>query len=483
MIALIISILSAGVFTIPTRAFGHGVHSESVTGLVINGREVSLAPSTTPPFLTTENTDTVTLHLHLFEVLNNATVPHVSYSIRVFKDGDNVMDEVFHSHAGQLVVNITPKDGSVNIIGDKDSSGAWITESEVNLEAPIFLKGGLYEFQIELLNAFEDDSLLQANFPPMFNLLIGVGDIFENSLSYDNQNYNITMISYYDKIDGYEFDSTTNTIFWSMPFNWDIEHINSQPIHVHEEIHVPKSLISSINSTSFFPSVNGIVYTSGIALDPYSSDKNIIVHYIIDKATIIELANIGALQMGQNSSGAQDSTSIFGDKMIFALAFDSPQTLSNVSTSSEITTNSETLHIHLSWEPSQLAPEAESILRIRFDPIASGLPVASSNADIRYNLKLIDSSGNEILARESLVAHNASDVQTLNFPANDVYSIEVNVTGIRQYGDEWDQSKNGIAIGTVVVPEFSSMIFLAAIFTFFIALIMTLGRTGKLSLR
>lgn len=83
----------------------------------------------------------------------------------------------------------------------------------------------------------------------------------------------------------------------------------------------------------------------------------------------------------------------------------------------------------------------------------------------------------------SLFAHmatNSSDVQALNFPANDVYTIEVIVTGIKQYGDEWDQSKNGIAVGTVVVPEFASTILLFAIFSSLIVLITTLGRSLKI---
>ena len=479
---VVISIFSAGVFNSVQRAFGHGVHSEAMTGLVINGREVSLSPSTSPPFLTTENSDIVALNLRLFEVLDNSTIPQVSYSIRVIKDGEIIMDEVFHSHIGPLTMNIIPKDGSVTIIGDKDAEGVWQTESgKVALEGAIFLKGGLHEFQIEILNVDQDNSPMQANFPPIFNLLIGVGDIFENDLIYENRKYNITMISYYDKIDGYVFDSSSNTIHWSMPFNWDIDFINSQPIHVHEEIHVPKSLISSINSTSFFPSVNGIAYTSGIALDPYTSDQHTIVHYIIDKATIIELAKIGAAQARQNASGQEEPKFSIGDKMIFALAFNSPRTLDDFATSSEITTSSETLHIHLSWEPDQLSPDTQSILRLRFDPIIDGASSASSDTDVRYNLRLIDSLGNEISTRESLIANNSSDVQTLNFPANDVYSIEVNITGIRQYGDEWDQSKNGIAVGTVVVPEFTSMTMLAAIISFLGVLVITLRCSGKLS--
>jgi hypothetical protein len=54
------------------------------------------------------------------------------------------------------------------------------------------------------------------------------------------------------------------------------------------------------------------------------------------------------------------------------------------------------------------------------------------------------------------VAKGGTSSQTIDFPKNENYSIAVQVTGIARDGQPVDQTRNGIARGTVVVPEFST---------------------------
>ena len=78
------------------------------------------------------------------------------------------------------------------------------------------------------------------------------------------------------------------------------------------------------------------------------------------------------------------------------------------------------------------------------------------NADVRYDLTVLDKNGTKVAEKNNLVAVNGTDVQAISFPADDTYEIVVNITGINRQGETLDESRNGIATGIVVVPEYPS---------------------------
>ena len=67
----------------------------------------------------------------------------------------------------------------------------------------------------------------------------------------------------------------------------------------------------------------------------------------------------------------------------------------------------------------------------------------------------IRDSGSQVYSQTGLVAKGGTGTQTIDFPADDNYRMEVQVTGITKDGQGVDQTRNGVARGTVVVPEFS----------------------------
>jgi hypothetical protein len=52
------------------------------------------------------------------------------------------------------------------------------------------------------------------------------------------------------------------------------------------------------------------------------------------------------------------------------------------------------------------------------------------------------------------VAEGGTATQTIDFPNDENYRVEVQITGIAKEGQPVDQTMNGVARGTVVVPEF-----------------------------
>ncbi len=84
-------------------------------------------------------------------------------------------------------------------------------------------------------------------------------------------------------------------------------------------------------------------------------------------------------------------------------------------------------------------------------------------------------------SQTGLVAAGGTGTQTVDFPANENYRVEVEVTAIARDGQPIDQTRNGIARGTVVVPEFpTGSLTTAAAITGIIGIIILLGRFVKI---
>jgi hypothetical protein len=81
--------------------------------------------------------------------------------------------------------------------------------------------------------------------------------------------------------------------------------------------------------------------------------------------------------------------------------------------------------------------------------------------DVSYTLRIRDNNGTEVYNKADLVAKGGADTQTIDFPRNENYHVEVEVTGITDSGQPADQTRNGIARGIVVVPEFPTGAILA----------------------
>jgi hypothetical protein len=122
-------------------------------------------------------------------------------------------------------------------------------------------------------------------------------------------------------------------------------------------------------------------------------------------------------------------------------------------TSSDITTDFGGIHIGIIWEPSQLAANSQSTAKLNFSDAFSGNPI---DADVKYDLKILDNKGNQVYLKPGLIAKGGIDTQTINFPQNGLFHIEVTVTGLQKSGQSPDLTRNGVARGIVVVPEFGS---------------------------
>jgi hypothetical protein len=442
--AAALTILSITAVILPnSKAFGDGLTMETFTATLGN-RNANLLVQVNPPILTDASRNDAYILFRLYDANNNQTIKYSTFFISIEKgvgEGATTImpPTLFHTESGLLRLKVQPAEGDLKIFGNQEQFlNAWVADpgGTVNIQGPLFLEGGIYHLRVEIFGVDSIRNIFAPEDTPKFDSWLSVGDVFTQNVDYRGQPYNTTVISYYDRVRDFSFDSSNETFRWSMPFDWNVSRIKDTNIFVHEEVRIPKSLPGIGDSSSFAAAVNGKQISGRmLAVDPYSSQQQLTLHYLINKNDIIGMA-----------SGIPQGDSV----MTFTLA---PSTGQNMQTTGEILTDTGNINVALDWSPDQLNADTESTLTLGFLDGFSGERIPNN---VNYNIRVLDSNGSQVYGQTGLVAEGGTDTQTIDFPANENYRMEIQVTGIARDGQSIDQTRNGIARGTVVVPEFSA---------------------------
>ena len=459
------------------KAYADGLTQENLPPATVGNRQASLFVKVSPPILVSTSTtkqDTF-MQLRLFDANNNQTIQHVTYEITVARGIGTttpsasvkpILRDFFHAHNGLLTLKIQPASGPLTIYGEQDPfQNAWVADpgGTINIRGPFLTEGGLYHIHVEIFSIDNDRNIFLPENAPKFDSYLSVGDVYNNKWVYQNHNYNTTLISYYDKITGNLNFNPTNKIFsWSMPFNWNLTRIKQQPIFVHEEMRLPKSWKGLGDNTQFKALVNGQPLSGrSLAIDPFSFPDAMVVHYLINKNDVLRLAQqVNAAAASNNNNNTSNVSGGNGAKinnttglMKFSLSSLSSAT-NQIATSSDLVTNTGGIHAAVSWSPNPLMPKTQSSVKISFyDPVTSN-PLSANN--IKYDMTILDKNGHTLITKPNLIAKNAADTQIVTFPSKDLYQIQLQIKGLMKAGQTTDLTRNGIARGYVVVPEFSS---------------------------
>lgn len=404
--------------------------------------------------------------------------------IRIYNNSTELKDN-FHTDNALLILKIHPNNNNttspevVTISGERMPSldNAVLANSNnslVNVTDPVMLGAGLYEIRTTILGLNSDTLLQQQQQQPpppntagspdsvKFDSYLTVG-FAQNKIitTYnDNEKYNVTAISFFDRILDYRFDPNKKMFYWSMPFIYNYTYLNNTDVFVHEELRVPKSFQQFLhyndNSSStdqyssgyYIATVNGMRITARqLAQDPYNFDKYYVFHYLLNKHDILQIA-----QDMKRTTNSSSSSSV----MYFTLSPGNQTTL-QLQTSRSILTDRGGIRIALNWNPSQLCSNTKSNMTLHF------LNAITSNyiyADVKYNLRIVDDdiNGTVVYEKQNLLAKNGTDTVTIDFPRNGLYDIEVNVTELNNIQSSLlpDLTRIETARGVVVVPEFSS---------------------------
>jgi len=485
------------------RAYADGLTQENLPPASLGNREGSLFVKISPPIYTTATEGDAYMQFRLFDAKTNETVQHVTYDITVNKGANPVEGEkplvrdFFHAHNGLLTLKVEPTNGSLTIFGDRDPfQAAYVADpgGTINLRGPVLQEGGLYRIDVQIFGVDNDRNIFVPDEAPKFETFLSVGDVFNfDNLTYEGKPFNTTLISYYDRIDDFNFNSTTGAFSWSMPFYYDVQRLRENPIFVHEEIKIPKDLFGS---STFNATVNGQPISGRtLAIDPFTSPDAVILHYLINKNDVIKIANEWqqkqrqetsttpstqpvSLEGGENSGGGTTNNQNTSGVMEFTLKSTQPGapgistngtttqgqpgpaaaagTSSSVNaTSTDLLSDTGGIHVNVMWSPSPVRANTESSAKFNFTDAFSG---GALNADVLYDISALDSNGEQVFEKKGLTAMNSQDTQSIRFPAAGTYQLALTTTGLQSQPDQEsgtlppvDRTRNGIARGTVVV--------------------------------
>ena len=420
------------------NAFPDGLFEEKLPPASVGDREASLYTKINPPILTSDSKENAFFELRLFDAKTDENIKFVSYFITVEKDDKLLMRDLFHSPIGPLKLKINPTSSkSISVFGSTEPFlGGWTSETgDITINGPLLLEGGLYHFAIEIFGIDNPRNIFTPENAPRFDSWLSVGDVYRNDIIDSGKKYNTTLISYYDQIQNFKYDSKQSIMSWIMPFNWDLKRIQDNNIFVHEEIKIPKTLTKFSEVNAFDAVVNGNPLVGrSIALDPFTEENNFIIHLLLNKADIIKIAEI-----------INNNTNNNATTMTFSL---SPAKQKIAETTSEVVSDIGGILVNFKWD-DQILSNQDTNLQLRF---SDALSTKEINGDIKYDIIVYDKSGNKIITKQDLLAQNATDSQVIKFPSKGIYQMELTIKGIT-YPDlaTPDETRNGIARGTVVV--------------------------------
>src|SRR5205807_1887465 len=116
----------------------------------------------------------------------------------------------------------------------------------INLQGPLLSQSGLYHFHVNILAIERDDSAITPDRVPRFDAWLSLGGPIHTNVTAAGRSYNLTLISYYDNIKNFTFDQGRKEMTWSIPFSWNLQHIEENNIFVHQEIIIPNSMIKEL---------------------------------------------------------------------------------------------------------------------------------------------------------------------------------------------------------------------------------------------
>ena len=432
-------LFATGAILIPNllQASADGIFEENLPPATVGNRVASLYTKISPPILTSDTLQNAFFQLKLFDSKTGNNITNVNYFLTIYKGDKLLLRELFYSKDGPLTLKFQPGEGPVKVYGSTEPFlGGWSSDSgQIVVAGPILSQGGLYHFSIEIFGIDNVRNIFIPEKAPRFDSYLSIGDVSTANLTFGKNNYNSTLISYYDKIQNFTFQPKNLEAKWYMPFNWNVSRIKSQNIFVHEEIKFPKSFSEFSNSSKFNGTVNGQPLVGrSLAIDPFTSEKALIIHFLLNKNDIVKMAE------------NKNALAVSGDSMQFTIR---PLKNQTQETSFEVVTDAGAIHAMLGWNPNPPAI-GKNNLNVNFSDALNGNRL---NADVNYDLNIRTKDGQEVVKSNNVTAINGISNQTLSFPSKGLFNLEVKVNSLKFANQtNLDTTRNGIARGFVAIP-------------------------------
>jgi hypothetical protein len=262
-------------------------------------RTADLLIKMNPPTVTTETiqdqAQKPTVQFKLLDSKTNQTFKEVTYFITIEKDGKTLLSDWFFNSGGDLLIQMQPRNQSqISVYGELDPILEAYTSREgspVVAAGPIFLDGGLYHFIVRIVTVDYSRTILPDDQQPVFDGWLSIGAAKNANLTVDGKTLPTKVLSYYDEIGNITYNQVSNSINFTMPFDYDPKRLNDpkNTVFIHQEIEVPKpSVLSSDGAYQGY--TNGKDVTNVLMVDGNNQTKDII-HFMLAKPMVQQISD------------------------------------------------------------------------------------------------------------------------------------------------------------------------------------------------
>ena len=281
-------------------AYGHGVGTETFPPVDLDGKLVTLEVSSSKSDPNTSGNQQISVSL--IDSDSKITLRDVTFLIKSSRGEQFLFEQEFKADNGFLVFNFVSEDTDSIVLEEEDDGGLFgsllgIESRLVHVKGPRLGEGGLYKLDVSVLTA--DGYSEKLDVPLVFNAGISIAQ--KSTHGFVDPNFgeqNIHVVTYYDEISDFQYDSGSKEISFFMPFDWSQSNINQTSV-VHEEIIIPKRF-GDLLVSGFVMHVNGMRLSPDIVnIDDFSADGRT-VHFIIYQKILQNIFENTTNQDGMN---------------------------------------------------------------------------------------------------------------------------------------------------------------------------------------
>ncbi len=176
---------------------------------------------------------------------------------------------------------------------DKDHNGKVIRSDEngVIVINKSNLDSGIYRLKVNVNLSNATAGLNNKDIILKFDSYLSLGNILDMDIgSHDKR---LTILSFNDKIVGYDYDQQCKKISFKIPFKYNMTRIEEGFIYIHMEIKIPNTFNEFFNTKEYLTTINGIdhsdISSASVSVDRYSNSSNVTVHFILDSNSLFKL--------------------------------------------------------------------------------------------------------------------------------------------------------------------------------------------------
>ena len=282
------------------NVYGHGVGSETFPPVDLNGQLVTLEVSSSKS--DPDESDDQQISISLIDFDSKITLRNVTFLIKSERGEQFLFEQEFKADNGFIVFNFVSEETDSIILEEENGGGLFgsllgLESRMIHVKGLKLSEGGLYKLDVSVLTA--DGYSQKLDEPLVFNAGISIAQTSRHDFVDPNfGEQNINVVTYYDEISNFNYDSSSKEISFFMPFEWSQSNINQTSV-VHEELVIPKNF-GDLLVSGFTMYVNGVQLSQDIVnIDDFFSDGRI-VHFIIYQKELQKIFDNNSNQNGMD---------------------------------------------------------------------------------------------------------------------------------------------------------------------------------------